>query len=151
LISKVKTLFIGDGTPQRFYSMSAQILKQKAAYYDILEHTQKGGLYITAWLSWFLDCLFNAMSNTEETLSAIANRNKFWEKCREMPLNGRQQYMIGSMLDDYFGKLTSNKWAKMTKSSQDTVLRDIQDLIDKGILDKEPGGVRNTTYTLSTL
>ena len=137
-----------DGTPQRFYSMSAQILKENAAYYHILEQTQKGGLDITAWLSWFLDCLFHAMDHTEETLAAVANRTKFWEWNREVHLNSRQQYMITTLLDDFFGSMTSTKWAKMTKSSPDTALRDIQDLIEKGILEKEPGGGRNTTYNL---
>lgn len=138
-----------DGTPQRFYSMSAQILREKTAYYNMLEQTQKGGLDITAWLRWFLDCLFHAMDHTEETLSAVANRAQFWEKNREIALNSRQQYMVGVLLDEFFGKLTSTKWAKMTKSSQDTALRDIQDLIEKGILEKEPGGGRNTTYILA--
>jgi Fic family protein len=137
-----------DRTPQRFYSMSAQILKEKTAYYDILEQTQKGGLDITAWLSWFLDCLFHAMDYTEETLAAVANRTKFWERHRDVPLNSRQQYMVTTLLDDFFGNLTSTKWAKMTKSSPDTALRDIQDLIEKGIIEKEPGGGRNTTYNI---
>jgi len=140
-----------DGTSQRFYSMSAQILTEKTAYYNILEQTQKGGLDITAWLSWFLDCLFNAMDHTETTLSAIINRTKFWEMNRNTALNSRQQYMVNSLLDDFFGNLTTSKWAKMTKSSPDTALRDIQDLIEKGILEKEPGGGRNTTYTLVSL
>lgn len=140
-----------DGTPQRFYSMSAQILREKTAYYDILEQTQKGGLDITAWLSWFLDCLFHAMDYTETTLEAVANRAKFWEINRDIALNNRQQYMINTLQDDFFGNLTSTKWAKMTKSSPDTALRDIQDLIEKGILEKEPGGGRNTTYKLAKL
>lgn len=140
-----------DGTPQRFYSMSAQILKEKTAYYNILENTQKGGYDITTWLSWFLDCLFNAMNHTEETLKTIAQRNIFWEKHRDTKLNTRQQYMIGTMLDDFFGKLSTTKWAKMTKSSTDTALRDIQDLIAKGILEKEAGGSKNTSYILVTL
>ncbi|MDB5159292.1 MAG: Fic family protein [Mucilaginibacter sp.] len=137
-----------DGTPQRFYSMSAQILREKVAYYDMLEQTQKGGLDITPWLTWFLDCLFHAMDHTEETLSAVVNRARFWEKNREIALNSRQQYMVGVLLDEFYGKLTSTKWAKITKSSPDTALRDIQDLIEKGILEKEPGGGRNTTYAL---
>ena len=137
-----------DGTSQRFYSMSAQILREKAAYYNMLEQTQKGNLDITHWISWFLDCLFHAMDHTEETLSAVANRARFWEKNREVSLNNRQQYMIGVLLDEFYGKLTSTKWAKMTKSSQDTALRDIQDLIEKGILIKETGGGRNTAYSL---
>ena len=139
-----------DGTHQRFYSMSAQILREKKAYYDILEQTQKGGLDITAWLAWFLDCLFNAMAHTEQTLSAVANRAQFWERNRDKSLNSRQQYMVNILLDGFYGKLTSTKWAKMTKSSQDTALRDIQDLIEKGILEKEPGLGKNTHYILKT-
>ena len=119
-----------DGTSQRFYSMSAQILREKTAYYDIL---------------------FHAMDHTEETLAAVTNRAKFWERNRDTLLNSRQQYMVSALLDDFHGTLTSTKWAKMTKSSPDTALRDIQDLIEKGILEKEPGGGRNTTYNLVTL
>lgn len=137
-----------DGTSQRFYSMSAQLLKERSAYYDLLEQTQRGSLNITPWLSWFLDCLYHAMDHTEETLSAIANRALFWEKNRGKLLNSRQQYMVSTLLDEFYGKLTSTKWAKMTKTSPDTALRDIQDLIEKGILEKEPGGGRNTTYAL---
>ncbi len=137
-----------DGSAQRFYSMSAQILTEKTAYYDILEQTQKGGLDITSWLRWFLDCLYHAMDNTEDTLAAVVKRTNFWEKHRNTALNSRQQYMLNVLLDDFFGKLTSTKWAKMTKSSQDTALRDIQDLMEKDILEKAPGGGRNTTYDL---
>ncbi len=137
-----------DGTSQRFYSMSAQILRKKAAYYDMLEQTQKGDMDITHWLSWFLDCLFQAMDHTEETLSVVTNRARFWEKNREVSLNNRQQYVVSVLLDEFYGKLTSTKWAKMTKSSPDTALRDIQDLIEKGILEKETGGGRNTAYSL---
>jgi Fic family protein len=137
-----------DGTSQRFYSMSAQILREKATYYETLEQTQKGDLDITHWLSWFLDCLFHAMDHTEETLAAVVNRTQFWEKNREVSLNSRQQYMVGLLLDEFYGKLTSTKWAKMTNSSPDTALRDIQDLIEKGILEKETGGGRNTAYSL---
>lgn len=137
-----------DGTPQRFYSMSAQILKERVTYYTMLEQTQKGSLDITPWLTWFLDCLYHAMDHTEDTLSAVANRTQFWERNRGILLNSRQQYMVSALLDEFYGKLTSTKWAKMTKSSPDTALRDIQDLIEKGILQKEPGGGRNTTYAL---
>ena len=140
-----------DGTSQRFYSMSAQVLREKTAYYEILEQTQKGGLDITSWLSWFLDCLFHAMEHTETTLAAVVNRAKFWELNRDTALNSRQQYMVNSLLDDFFGNLTTTKWATMTKSSPDTALRDIQDLIEKGILEKKPGGGRNTTYNLVAL
>jgi Fic family protein len=137
-----------DGTSQRFYSMSAQIMREKAAYYHILEATQKGGLDITNWLKWFLDCLYFAMDHTEETLSAIAGRTRFWDKHRETVLNSRQQLMVTALLDEFYGKLTSTKWAKMTKSSPDTALRDIQDLIEKGILEKKAGGGRNTAYSI---
>lgn len=140
-----------DDTPQRFYSLSAQILRERNAYYDILEHAQKSSLDITAWLSWFLDCLFNAMDHTEETLKAVSLRNKFWEQYRETPLNERQQKMVVTLLDDFFGHLTTIKWAKITGSSPDTALRDIQDLIEKGILEKEAGGSKNTTYKLAAI
>lgn len=140
-----------DGTAQRFYSMSAQILREKTSYYNILEQTQKGGLDVTAWLRWFLDCLFRAMEHTEDTLDAILYRSRFWERYRDIALNSRQQYMLSALLDDFYGKLSSTKWAKMTKCSPDTALRDIQDLMEKGILEKEPGAGRNTTYSLVVL
>ena len=137
-----------DQSPQRFYSMSAQILQEKEAYYNLLESTQKGGLDITAWLQWFLECLYHAMDSTEKTLSGIFDRHRFFETHRNTELNPRQQKMIANLLDGFFGKLTTSKWAKMTKSSPDTALRDIQDLVDKGILAKEPGGGRSTNYAL---
>jgi Fic family protein len=137
-----------DGTSQRFYSMSAQILNEKNAYYDMLEYNQKGGLDITSWLRWFLDCLFHAMEYTEQTLRGVATRNKFWESHRETGLNERQQKMLQVLLDDFFGNLTTAKWAKITKTSADTALRDIQDLISKGILERATGGSKNSTYTL---
>lgn len=139
-----------DQSPQRFYSMSAQILREKNAYYDLLEHTQKGGLDITEWISWFLDCLFHSMDHTEETLAGVFDRNRFWEHHGKTALNSRQRQMVDRLLDGFFGNLTSSKWAKMTKSSPDTALRDIQDLISKGILIKEEGGGRSTNYALVT-
>lgn len=137
-----------DGSTQRFYSMSAQILREKSGYYNLLESTQKGGLDITSWIKWFLECLYQSMDYTEGTISNVFNRNLFWERHRETILNNRQQYMISSLMDAFYGKLTSSKWAKMTKSSSDTALRDIQDLMNKGILEKEPGGGRSTNYIL---
>lgn len=137
-----------DGSPQRFYSMSAQILSEKKGYYDMLENTQKADLDITLWIRWFLNCLYHAMDNTDQTLSGILNRHRFWEYHRDTPLNIRQQQMLNSLLDSFFGKLTSSKWSKMMKCSQDTALRDIQDLVNKGILKKEPGGGRSTGYNL---
>ncbi len=139
-----------DRSPQRYYSMSAQILREKNAYYDLLESTQKGDLDVTKWISWFLDCLFHSMDHTEETLTGVFDRNRFWDHHNETQLNGRQRQMIDKLLDGFFGNLTSSKWGKITKSSPDTALRDIQDLIDKGILAKEAGGGRSTNYALVT-
>jgi len=130
-----------DGSPQRFYSMSAQILKEKKGYYDLLESTQKGDLDITEWIKWFLDCLDDAI---ESSLTGLLDQNRFREKLRGVSLNARQQLMLGKSMSN----LTSGKWAKMMKTSTDTALRDIQDLLDKGILEKEPGGGRSTNYRL---
>jgi Fic family protein len=137
-----------DRSPQRFYSMSAQILQEKEDYYSLLESTQKGGLDITSWLQWFLDCLYSAMDRTEKILSGIFDRRRFFEMHRNVELNARQQKMIAVLLDGFFGKLTSSKWAKMTNSSPDTALRDISYLVDKGILTREPDGGRSTHYAL---
>lgn len=139
-----------DESPLRFYSMSAQILKERPAYYELLESTQKGGLDITSWIKWFLECLNHSIDQTEQTMSAIMQRKAFWEKHRETSFNPRQQKMIAVLLDDFFGSLNTSKWAKMTKSSADTALRDIQDLVDKGVLEKTDAGGRSTSYTLVT-
>jgi Fic family protein len=138
----------GDGSAQRFYSMSAQIQQEREAYYQILERTQRGDLDITEWLEWFLDCLFNSMENTETTIEKIIERGRFWEKHRESEFNVRQQKMLNVLLDDFFGKLNVSKWALMTKTSTDTALRDIQDLMKKGVLELEEAGGRSTSYRL---
>jgi len=138
-----------DKTNQRFYSMSAQIERQKKVYYEILENTQKGSLDVTNWLKWFLECLIGALDATEETLARVLFKAKFWEKHASTIINERQQFMINKLLDDFYGKLNTSKWAKITKCSQDTALRDIQDLIIKEILRKEPGGGRSTSYVLN--
>ena len=137
-----------DGISQRFYSMSAQIRKERKEYYNILETTQKGSLDITRWLTWFLQCLDRAIAATDETLGGVLRKAKFWEKHNTTLLNERQRTMLNKLLDGFEGKLNTSKWAKITKTSQDTALRDIQDLIEKKILVKEPGGGRSTTYTL---
>ena len=137
-----------DGTAQRFYSMSAQIRKERNAYYDILEETQKGDLNITAWLMWFLECLDRSLKASGETLVLILNKARFWEQHAITLLNNRQALMINKLLDGFTGKLNTSKWATITKCSQDTALRDIQDLIEKKILVKEPGGGRSTSYLL---
>lgn len=137
-----------DGSSHRFYSMSAQIRKERNEYYDILETTQKGSLDITGWLSWFLHCLERAIDATQANLDGVLRKSRFWEKHAATALNNRQRTMLNKLLDGFEEKLNSSKWAKITKTSQDTALRDIQDLIDKQILTKEPGGGRSTTYVL---
>jgi Fic family protein len=137
-----------DGTAQRFYSMSAQIRKERNAYYDILETTQRGTLDITAWLIWFLSCLDRALTAIEETLAVVMKKSRFWETHQTTALNERQKSMLNRLLDGFDGKLTSSKWAKITKCSQDTALRDIQELINKDILLKESLGGRSTSYIL---
>ena len=138
-----------DGTPQRFYSMSAQIRKERADYYNILEETQKGTLDITQWVEWFLGCLDRALASTGETLAVVLKKAKFWEKHAESTFNDRQVLLLNKLLNGFEGKLTSSKWAKIAKCSQDTALRDIQNLMDREILVKEPSGGRSTNYILA--
>lgn len=140
-----------DETPHRFYSMSAQIEQQKKEYYDILEITQKGSLDITEWLNWYLSCMQNALKSSELLLSKVLDKAKFWKKHSSTIINERQKQMINRLLDDFYGKLTTSKWAKMMRCSQDTALRDIQDLISKSILIKESGGGRSTSYILKSV
>jgi len=140
-----------DVTNQRFYSMSTQIEYQKKAYYEILEKIQKGSMDITVWLQWYCECLINALEATDDTLAKVLSKAKFWEKHAATIINERQKLMINKLLDNFFGILNTSKWAKITKCSQDTALRDIQDLIEKGILIKESGGGRSTSYKLNIL
>lgn len=136
-----------DQSSQRFYSMSAQIQAERNKYYDILENTQKGDLDITPWLEWFLDCLMHSMAQTDEVVSKTLTRAKFWETHRETELNARQQKILHLLLDDFFGVLNVSKYAKINKTSTDTALRDIQDLVQKDILEQEGKG-RSTSYKL---
>lgn len=138
-----------DGSNQRFYSMSAQIRKERNEYYEILEKTQKGGLDITEWLQWFLDCLDRALLATDETLAGVMRKAKFWEKYATESFNDRQAVMLNKLFDGFFGKLTSSKWAAIAKCSSDTAIRDINDLVDRGILVKESAGGRSTSYQLA--
>jgi len=140
-----------DDSPQRFYSMSSQIRKERNDYYEILEKTQKGDIDVTEWLQWFLNCLHRALLSTSDILSNVMKKAKFREKYLQANLNERQQVMLGKMLDGIEGKMPSSKWAKMAKCSQDTATRDIQDLIEKGILEKEPAGGRSTSYILKEI
>jgi Fic family protein len=151
-----------DGSAQRFYSMSAMIIKERKAYYDVLEKTQKNthgksdgsgtaspiGIDITAWLEWFLACLNRALDSTETTLAAVFRKARFWELHPAGSFNDRQCMMIDKLFDGFEGKLMSSKWAQITKCSQDTALRDILELVEKGILLKDSAGGRSTSYLL---
>jgi len=136
-----------DGISQRFYSMSAQIREERKGYYAILEKSQKKSLDITDWLVWFLECLLNALKASEILLEKVLIRHEFWIRHAATALNPRQILILQKLLDHFLGKLTTAKWAKMTKCSKDTALRDIQDLMEKGILKREDGG-RSTNYEL---
>ena len=138
-----------EQSPLRFYSMSAQIRTERKTYYDTLEKTQKGGLDITSWLEWFLGCLDRAFDGTEETLGSVLHKARFWERYADTSFNDRQRLMLNKLLDGFEGKLTSSKWAKITKCSPDTALRDILGLVEHGILAKDAGGGRSTSYSLA--
>ncbi|MGE0251760.1 MAG: Fic family protein [Dongiaceae bacterium] len=137
-----------DGSARRFYSMSNQIQQERKDYYAKLEETQKGSLDITDWLEWFLACWERAIASTEKTLSAVLAKARFWEAHAATSFNERQRLMLNKLLDGFEGKFTSSKWAKMAKCSQDTALRDIQDLINQDVLRKDAGGGRSTGYKL---
>jgi Fic family protein len=137
-----------EASSQRFYSMSAQIRKERARYYEILEQTQKGTMDVTAWMSWFLACLRSAIGEAKVALGGVVSKAAFWESMTEVALNERQRHMLNRLLDGFQGKLTSSKWAQLTKCSPDTALRDIQGLIDRNILARNPGGGRSTSYAL---
>ncbi len=137
-----------DGSLQRFYSMSAQIQRERQAYYTILERTQRGSLDVTPWLTWFLECLGRALDASDQTLAQVLRQARFWERHAAKPLNERQRRLLGRLLAGFEGKLTSSKWAKIAKCSQDTATRDIQGLITLGILTKETAGGRSTSYQL---
>lgn len=140
-----------EGIGQRFYSMSAQILKERNDYYRALETIQKSDLNVTRWQQWFLGCLQRAIGGARDTLDTVLTKARFWERFAQESLNERQIRMLNRLLDGSFeGKLTSSKWAKMTKASQDTAQRDIVDLIERGALKKNPGGGRSTSYSLNT-
>jgi len=137
-----------DNSSQRFYSMSAQILKARKKYYDVLEKTQYGNGDITDWLLWFLETLKKALLETERITHSVLFKANFWDKHKDTPLNSRQRLMLNKLLDDFTGKLNSSKWAKIAKCSPDSALRDIKDLLDKGILKQDPHGGRSTSYEL---
>jgi len=140
-----------DKSEKRFYSMSAQIRVERKQYYEVLERTQKGDSDITEWILWFLECLQGAINSTYDVLQVVLQKAEFWKIHSSTILNERQQKMINQLLDGFTGKLTTTKWGKICKCSQDTALRDIQDLMNKNILQKEPSGGRSTNYELIQL
>ena len=142
------TLARSEQASLRSYSFSAQIQKERAGYYAILERTQKGNLDVTEWLLWFLSCLQNAIAHAENTLAAVLSKAEFWERFAQVPMNDRQIKVLNRILDGFEGKLTSSKWAKLAKCSQDTAYRDILTLINLGALVKDKGGGRSTSYSL---
>jgi Fic family protein len=137
-----------DHSPRRFYSMSNQIRIERKGYYEVLECTQKGTSDVTPWLTWFIDCLYNALLGSNEILNLVLRKAAFWQKHANVDLNDRQRLLLKKLQEGFEGKLTSSKWQKIAKTSQDTALRDIQDLIIKGILEKAPEGGRSTNYQL---
>lgn len=138
-----------DGSPQRFYSLSAQIQREREAYYDILERTQKGTLDVTAWLAWFLDALHRAVDQAHQTLDAVLAKVRFWQRFAGTPMNERQLKLLNRLLDGFEGKLTTSKWAMIAKCSPDTALRDINELLSHGVLRKTAAGGRSTNYELN--
>lgn len=137
-----------DGSPQRFYSLSAQIQRERQAYYDILERTQKNSLDTTEWLSWFFDMLEQAVNHAHGLLDVVLFKARFWQSVHGVILNERQVKMLNRLLDGFEGKLTSRKWSLLAKCSSDTALRDITDLIERGILQRTAAGGRSTSYEL---
>ena len=144
-----QTLARSEQSANRFYSMSSQIREDRKAYYNILESTQKGGLDITLWLEWYLGCLDRAFDGAEIILGKVMQKANFWQSNRGRTFNDRQTKVLNRLLDGFEGKLTSSKWAKLTKCSQDTALRDINDLLTQSVLVKESAGGRSTSYVLA--
>lgn len=139
-----------DGMPERFYSLSNQIETERKQYYAHLERQQHGSPEITEWLSWFLDCLGHAIANADKTLSKVLFKARLWEKINQNPVHERQRNIINLMLDDDFeGHMNTSKYAKLAKCSTDTALRDIQDLVTRGIFVLNSGGGRSTSYRLN--
>lgn len=137
-----------EGTKERFYSLSAQIQRERKDYYDQLEATQKSTLDVTSWLAWFLGCLLRAVQGADETLAAVLGKAQFWQRCAGTSMNERQIKLINRLLDGFEGKLTTAKWAAIAKCSTDTALRDISELLARGVLRRLEGGGRSTGYEL---
>ncbi|WP_420177869.1 Fic family protein [Kerstersia gyiorum] len=140
-----------DGSPQRFYSLSAQIQRERSAYYDMLERTQKGDLDVTQWLTWFLAILLKAIEHAHGVLDQVFIKANFWRYAATIPMNARQIKVINRLLDGFEGKLTTSKWAALAKCSQDTALRDITELLQQGVLQKTSAGGRSSSYEIRRL
>lgn len=137
-----------EGAHQRFYSFSAQIQRERKDYYDQLEATQKGPLDVTPWLHWFLGCLLRAVQGADATLAGVLDKAQFWQRWAGTPMNARQTQVLNRVLDGMEGKLTNAKWAATGKCSADTALRDINDLLERGVLRRLQGGGRSIGYEL---
>lgn len=140
-----------DGTKERFYSMSSQIEAERKYYYLNLEQSQRGTLDVTSWMEWFIGCLERAIAGADETLSKVLRKAKIWDRVNQGPVNERQRAVINRLMDDFVGKLTSSKYAKLAKCSEDTALRDIRALMERGIFVQNEGGGRSTSYALVEL
>lgn len=138
-----------ENSSQRFYSFSNQILSEKKGYYEVLQKVQHSSGDITEWLVWFLNCLYRALLDTDQTMKKVLRKAEFWDRHQETQLNSRQRLMLNKLLEGFDGKLKSSKWSKISKCSADTALRDIKDLMDKGILQQEASGGRSTNYELA--
>lgn len=138
-----------DASSQRFYSMSAEIERRRTQYYEVLEKTQKGTLDITPWMQWFLTTLDSAVDAAQKTLELVLAKAEFWKRLENVSLNERQRLVLNRLLDGFEGNLTTSKWAKLTKTSQDTAARDIAKLIGRGVLVRNEGGGRSTSYSLA--
>ncbi|MBN2241716.1 MAG: Fic family protein [Acidobacteria bacterium] len=140
-----------EKSPQRFYSMSEQIRRERNAYYGILEQTQKGTMDATQWLIWFLTCMGRAIENAQSILATVLAKARFWERTQGVSLNERQTMVLNRLLEGFEGKLTTSKYAKLARCSQDTALRDILSLVEQGILARSPAGGRSTSYALAEI
>ncbi len=138
-----------ENSTQRFYSMSAQIRQERHAYYEVLERTQKGDMDVTRWMEWSLGCFGRAIDGAQTVLGAVLAKAKFWERIHGVAINDRQRLVLNKLLDGFEGKLTTTKYAKLTKSSQDTALRDIAYMVEKGVLVRSAEGGRSTSYLLA--
>ena len=137
-----------EGSPQRFYSMSSQIRQERAAYYTVLERTQKGTTDVSDWMNWFLTCLGRAIEDAETALADVLAKARFWERIGNLPINERQRLVINRLLEGLEGKLTTSRWARMMRCSQDSALRDITELMEHGILTRSQEAGRSTNYAL---